>query len=605
MIKRAISKSRYLFFTGVKSLKTHGVRKTARKVIGRLRRRDISASAWMKEPIYTEKQLEEQRNRLFDREITFSIITPLYNTPERFLREMIESVLSQTYGKWELCLADGSDKDHVIVKKICLSYVDKDSRIRYRKLDENKGIAGNSNECIEMATGDYISILDHDDILHPSALYNVMEAISEEEADFVYTDEATFQSPHHSEITFIHLKPDYAPDNLLANNYICHFTSFSHKLLDQCGAFRTGYDGSQDHELMLRLTDAAKKIVHIPKVLYLWRASESSTAQGIENKPYVTASGIKAVKDYLQWKGIAAHVEQAKGISSTYRVSYGLPAERPKVSIIIPNQNHLEDLKTCIDSIIQKTTYDNYEIIIVENDSTEKQVFAYYEEIIKANPSVKIIDWQEGFNWSAINNFAVEKTDSEYLLFLNNDTEVISPEWIEEMLMHAQRTEVGVVGALLYYPNDTVQHGGVVLGLGGIAGHAFAGVKRGNLGYAGKLSYAQDMLAVTGACMMMRRDIWEITGGFDEELAIGFNDVDFCLRVVKAGFRIIWTPYAELYHYESKSRGLADTVKKRAIAVRESEIMHARWSKELENGDPYYNPNFSLNSSYQLKNHIH
>ncbi|MBO4651727.1 MAG: glycosyltransferase family 2 protein [Lachnospiraceae bacterium] len=555
----------------------------------------------MKKPIYTEKQLAEQRNRIFDRDITFSIITPLYNTPEKYLREMIESVLSQTYGKWELCMADGSDTDHGNVRKICLSYADKDSRIKYQKLDENKGIAGNSNECIEMATGEFISLLDHDDILHPSALYNVMEAISEEGADFVYTDEATFCSPHTSKITFIHLKPDFAPDNLLANNYICHFTSFSHKLLDQCGAFRSGYDGSQDHELMLRLTEAAEKIVHIPKVLYLWRASKSSTAQDIDNKPYVTAAGIKAVSDFLQSKGIVAQVDQAKGIPSIYRVSYALPAEKPKVSIIIPNRNHLDDLKTCIDSVIQKTTYDNYEIIIAENGSTEESVLKYYEEITEADSRVKKIDWQGGFNWSAINNYAVRGADGEYLLFLNNDTEVITPEWIEEMLMHAQRKEVGIVGALLYYPNDSVQHGGVVIGLGGVAGHAFAGAGRGNRGYAGKLSYTQDMSAVTGACMLMRREIWETAEGFDEAFAVGLNDIDFCMRVRKAGYLILWTPFAELYHYESKSRGKPDTAKKQEEASREVELFRTKWGNELEAGDPYYNPNLSLKACYRLK----
>ena len=601
MIKRALLKSRYLLYVGGKSLKTNGVRITARKVVGRLLRRDISASAWMKRPLYTEKELEEQRKRTFDRDITFSIITPLYNTPEKHLRDMIESVRSQTYEKWELCMADGSDKDHRDVEKICLFYAEKDSRIRYRKLNANRGIAGNSNECIKMATGEYISLLDHDDILHPAALYSVMEAISEEGADFIYTDEATFRSPYTSKITFIHLKPDFAPDNLLGNNYICHFTSFSHKLLDRCGAFRAGYDGSQDHELVLRLTDVAEKIVHVPKVLYLWRASESSTAQDIGNKHYVTAAGIKAVKDYLQSKGIIAHVEQSKGIPSIYRVSYALPAEKPKVSIIIPNRNHLDDLKTCIDSVIQKTTYDNYEIVIVENGSTEEAVLKYYAEITETNFRVKKIDWQGGFNWSAINNYAAGKTDGEYLLFLNNDTEVITPEWIEEMLMHAQRPEIGIVGALLYYPNDTVQHGGVVLGLGGVAGHAFVGAERENYGYAGKLSYAQDMSAVTGACMMMRREIWENAKGFDETIAVSFNDIDFCLRVRKAGYLILWTPFTELYHYESKSRGKPDTVEKQEATKREIEIFRNKWEKELEAGDPYYNPNFSLKASYQLE----
>lgn len=594
-------RGRYLFDAGKKSLKTDGVWKTLKKVAGKLFRRQISARAWMEQPIYTEDQLQEQRNCVFDRDITFSIVTPLYNTPAEYLREMIESVQAQTYGKWELCLADGSDEDHSNVGQICRSYAEKDSRIRYRKLPENKGIAGNSNECIGMATGEYISLLDHDDLLHPAALYCVMEAISEQGADFIYTDEATFRNSDTSDITTIHLKPDYAPDNMLANNYICHFTTFQRKLTDQGGLFREGYDGSQDHELFLRLIDAAKCVVHVPKVLYLWRAYGESTAEDGNNKPYATIAGIKAVGAYLRAHGVDAQVEQAKGIPSTYRVSYALPMERPKISIIIPNRDHADDLRACIASIIGKTTYDNYEIVIVENGSKEEAVLKYYDEITGADSRVKKLDWQGDFNWSAINNYAAEKTDGEYLLFLNNDTEVITPEWIEELLMHAQRPEIGIAGAMLYYPNDTIQHGGVILGLGGVAGHAYAGVKRGNYGHAGRLCYAQDLSAVTGACMMMRREIWENAGGFDEAFAVSLNDIDFCMRVRKEGYRILWTPFAELYHYESKSRGKPDTIKKQEVASREIEMFRTKWGKDLEVGDPYYNPNLSLRASYQLK----
>ena len=603
-IKRVIARSRYLFNAGRQSLKTDGVWKTAQRVSDKLFRRKIGLREWMEWPIYTERQLQEQRDREFDRDITFSIATPLYNTPVEYLREMIESVQAQTYGKWELCMADGSDENHGDVGRICLSYAEKDSRIRYRKLPENKGIAGNSNECIGMAAGEYISLLDHDDLLHPAALYCVMEAISEQGADFIYTDEATFRNSDTSDIASIHLKPDFAPDNLLANNYICHFTTFKRELSEQGDLFREGYDGSQDHELILRLTDSAKRIVHVPKVLYLWRAYGASTAEDGNNKPYATIAGIKAVGEYLRARGKDVQVEQAKGIPSTYRVSYALPADSPKVSIIIPNRDHAKDLKACIDSIIGKTTYDNYEIVIVENGSTDKAVLKYYDEIQGADPRVKKMDWQGGFNWSAINNYAAEKTDGEYLLFLNNDTEVITPEWIEELLMHAQRPEIGIAGAMLYYPNDTIQHGGVVLGLGGVAGHAFAGIERGDPGYAGKLCYAQNVTAVTGACMMMRREIWKNAEGFDVDFAVGLNDIDFCLRVRKAGYRILWTPYAELYHYESKSRGKPDTAEKKAAVRRENELFRTKWGRELEAGDPYYNPNLSLRESYRLKNRM-
>ena len=589
-----------LIRAGLNNLKTNGVVNTICKAyrLFSITGRRVSYKDWMRTPLYTPAQLQAQRSRVFEKKILFSLITPLFNTPEEYLRAMIESVSAQTYSNWELCLADGSDADHDDVRRICLEYAGKDSRIKYRKLEKNLGIAGNSNACIEMAGGDYLSLLDHDDVLHPAALHDVMEAICGQDADLVYTDEATFRSPDTGEIILVHFKPDYAPDTLLANNYFCHFTSFKRSLLDQCGAFRCGYDGSQDHELMLRLTGKARHIVHIPKVLYYWRASPQSTAESEENKPFVTAAGIKAVKDTLRSAGIDARVETARGLPTIYRVSYPLPTPAPKVSILIPNCDHVSDLRGCIDSIREKTTYTNYEIVIIENNSKDPETFQYYRELSSASEDVRVIQWPgSGFNWAAINNFAAKEAAGDYLLLLNNDIEVISPEWIEEMLMHAQRPGVGAVGAMLYYPDDTIQHAGVILGMGGVAGHAFNRISRGRVGYMGRLCYAQDLSAVTGACMMIRRSVWEAVNGIDEQFAVSFNDIDLCMRIREAGYLIVWTPFAELYHYESKSRGGNDTPEKRAVSEREKQLFRDRWGDALKKGDPYYNPNMTLKRS--------
>ena len=602
-----LERSRIRIALGLHSLREDGVASTAAKVLGVINRgRRVSFRKWMKTPLYTPAELEAQRSRVFEREIRFSVITPLFNTPEDFLREMIESVRAQTYSNWELCLADGSDPGHDAVRQLCLSYAEKDSRIRYRRLEKNLGIAGNSNACIEMATGDYIALLDHDDLLHPAALYNAMEAVCGRGADLVYTDEATFQSPDTRDILVIHFKPDFAPDNLLANNYICHFTCFRRSLLDRCGAFRSGYDGSQDHDLMLRLTAEADCIVHVPKVLYYWRAHPQSAAQAEENKPYASLAGIKAVRDHLRAAGIEASVELAKGIPTIYRVSYPLPSPPPKVSIIIPNRDHADDLRACVRSIREKSSYPNYELVIAENNSVEEETFACYRELSSGGGDVKILRWPgEGFNWSAINNYAVSQAASgDYLLLLNNDTEVITPDWIEQMLMYAQRPDVGAVGAMLYYPDDTVQHAGVILGMGGVAAHAFREFTRENRGYMGRLCYAQDLSAVTGACMLLRREVWEQVGGLDERFAVNFNDVDLCLRIREAGYLVVWTPYAELYHYESKSRGgNRDTPEKKARTEREIGLFKDRWQRLLEQGDPYYNPNLTLRrSDFSLQN---
>ena len=593
-------KSKMLFVAGLECLKNDGIVVTLRRILEKTKNvlkkgTSVSLERWTEVPLCTEQQMEEQRKKAFGRKVIFSIITPLYNTDEKLLIDMIDSVRNQTYPGWELCMADGSDEKHGYVQRICQEYSEKDSRIKYVKLPDNLGIVGNSNACIDMATGDYISILDHDDVLHPAALFEVMKKICEEDADFIYTDELKFESPNIKDAIGIHFKPDYAPDNLLANNYICHFTSVKKSLLEKCGAFRDGFDGSQDHELFLRLTDAAENVVHIPKELYYWRAHEGSVAKKEDSKPYAAVAGKRAVESFLKGKGINATVDFAGEGLAIYRVSYVIPSSQPLVSIIIPNYEHLDDLKGCISSIIEKTTYGNYEIVVVENNSKDPNVFDYYDEINKES-NINVIIWPgTGFNWSALNNYGIKKcAKGEYLLLLNNDIEVISPDWIQEMLMHAQRSEVGVVGAMLYYPDDTIQHAGVIIGMKGVADHAFANTKRGDPGYCGRLLYAQDMSAVTGACFMLRRSVYEEMNGFDETLPVDFNDVDFCLRLREKGYLIVWTPYAELYHYESKSRGHYDSSKKRRDAEKWRNIFTSKWQKQIDEGDPYYNKNLSL-----------
>ena len=592
-LPEAGKKAAVLFKKGVKSLKEKGVVYTWKKV---LRRADEiqTYSEWIKTPLFTEEELDAQRREQFDKDIVFSITVPLYNTPAQFLQEMIDSVREQTYSKWELCLADGSDSEHADVERICKEYAAADKRIKYQKLEKNLGISENTNACIDMATGDYIALFDHDDILHPAALHEMMKAVCEQDADFIYTDEATFESPNISRITLIHFKPDYAPDNLRGCNYICHFTAFRKSLLDKTGGFRKAFDGSQDHDLVLRLTAVAEKIVHIPEVLYFWRAHPQSVAMTNDAKNYAAIAGQNAVKTSLESQGITATVESSRALPSIYRVRYAIKGE-PKISIVIPTCDHIDDLDKCIASIEEKSTYKNYEIILVENNSKNKDTFDYYKTIQKRSDRIKVISWNGIFNYSAINNYGVkEAATGDYILLLNNDIEVITPEWMEEMLMYAQRKDVGAVGAMLYYPDDTIQHAGVILGVGGIAGHAFLKRDRGDIGYIGNLCYARDVTAVTAACMMIRRDVWEEVGGLRESFVVAFNDIDLCMRIRKAGYLIVWTPYAELYHYESKSRGYEDTPEKKRRFNDEKRKFLAAWPEEMAAGDPYYNPNFAL-----------
>lgn len=550
---------------------------------------------------------KQEREAHFKRMVKISILVPLYNTPEPFLREMIESVTSQTYENWELCLADGSDREHEFVGDICKEYQKADShgRIVYEKLSQNNGIAGNTNECLKLATGEYIGLFDHDDILHPSALYEYVKAINEQDADYIYCDETTFKSGDINHMLTMHFKPDYAVDNLRANNYICHFSVFARELLDGTELFRSRFDGSQDHDMILRLTDRAKHVVHVPRLLYYWRSHAGSVASGIDAKPYVVEAARGAVADHLKRHGFTHfQITSTRAFETIFKIRYQILGD-PRISIVIANKDHTEDLRRCISSILEKSTYENYEIVIVENHSETKEIFTYYEEL-KAFENIKIVTYelQGNFNYSAVNNYGVSKSSGDYILLLNNDTQVITVNWMEELLMYAQREDVGAVGGKLYYGNKTIQHAGVVLGLGAhrTAGHSHYGQHRENLGYMGRLCYAQNVSAVTGACLLMKKSLFEQVGGLEERFAISLNDVDLCLKLREEGYLNVFTPFAELYHYESISRGLDDTGEKAFRYQEESTRFREKWKKVLEKGDPYYNPNFSLDrSDFALK----
>ena len=555
-----------------------------------------------------EARAKEERETVFDRMIKISILVPLYNTPEPFLRDMITSVLNQTYQNWELCLADGSDAEHGEVGRICREYLEKDSRIVYQKLLKNEGISGNTNECLKLATGEYIGLFDHDDILHPSTLYEYVKAVNEQDADYIYCDETTFKNGDINKMLTMHFKPDYAVDNLRANNYICHFSVFAKRLLEGEELFRSRFDGSQDHDMILRMTDRAKHIVHIPKLLYYWRCHEGSVASGIDAKPYVVAAAKGAVADHLRRHGFTHfQITSTRAFETIFKIRYEIIGD-PMISIVIPNKDHAADLKRCITSILEKSTYENYEIVVVENGSETKEIFDYYTSL-KEYDNIRVVTYekpegQNGFNYSAVNNFGVKQTKGDYILLLNNDTEVITVNWMEELLMYAQREDVGAAGAKLYYGNKTIQHAGVVLQLGAhrTAGHSHYGQSRENLGYMGRLCYAQNVSAVTGACLLVKKSLFEEVGGLDESFAISLNDVDFCLKLREKGLLNVFTPFAELYHYESVSRGLDDSGEKAERYNRESAHFREKWKTVLEKGDPYYNPNFSLDrSDFALK----
>ncbi|MBQ9437445.1 MAG: glycosyltransferase family 2 protein, partial [Lachnospiraceae bacterium] len=492
-----------------------------------------------------------------------------------------------------------SDEEHGQVGEYCLKKSKDNSRIKYQKLLKNTGISGNTNECYKMSKGRFIGLLDHDDLLHPSVLYEYVKAINEQNADYLYCDECTFHGNSVDHMITLHFKPDFSPDNLRANNYICHFSVFDRELLKGEELFRSRFDGSQDHDMILRLTSHAKHIVHVPKLMYYWRSHKGSTAKDIESKSYAIEAARGAIADHLDRCGFQNYeILPTKAFETIFRIRYQVIGN-PKISILIPNKDHPKDIRRCVSSIVEKSSYDNYEILILENNTINEETLAYYESL-KGNDRIKIIDCKkEDFNYSAINNFGASQATGDYLLLLNNDTEVISLNWMEELLMYAQREDVGAVGAKLYYPDKTIQHAGIVIGLGAhrSAGHTHYKVASTNLGYMGRLCYAQNVSAVTGACLMVKKSLWDKLGGLDESFRISLNDVDFCMRLRRQGYLNVWNPYCELYHYESASRGSDASGEKAARYEEESARFREKYADELAAGDPYYNVNFSLNRS--------
>ena len=578
---------------GLQYIRTYGIAGFMKKLVKKIeaqKNRPDSYEKWLAQNQLSEAELDAQRRKRFSYAPLISIVIPLYNTPISYLDELLASIIGQTYGNFQLCLADGSDNEKIeeFIKK---SY-GKESRIRYKRLEKNDGISENTNRAIEMASGDFIMFSDHDDTLAPNALFEIVNTINENPGtDVVYTDEdkVTMDGGHYYEP---HFKPDFNLDMLRSNNYICHIFTVKREIVNKAGMLRKEYDGAQDYDFILRCCEQAKNIQHVPKILYHWRNHPASTAGNPESKMYAFEAGRKALEAHYERMGIQAEVEMTP-LLGRYRTRYAISGH-PVVSIIIPNKDHIEDLDKCLKSIYEKTTYDNYEIILVENNSEKKETFAYYEKVKERYGNIQVLTWKREFNYAAINNFAVTYAKGEYLLFLNNDVELISEKWIEEMLGICQREDVGAVGTKLYYPDDTVQHAGVVIGLGGVAGHIFCGFAREEYGYFARLVSVQDYSAVTAACMMTKRKLFQNLEGFDEGFQVAFNDVDYCMKVRQAEKLVVFTPYAELYHYESKSRGREETEAQKKRFAGEVQRFEEKWPDILEKGDPFYNKNLTL-----------
>ena len=553
---------------------------------------DYDYGEWYSLTKPSQEELERQRKEIWEKGPKFSIVMPLYKTPERYLREMLDSIVAQTYTDWELCLADGSPKG-ADVSKIVKKYQDKDSRILYKRLEQNGGISDNTNVAIAMTSGDYIVLADHDDAMTEDALFECAKAVKEHpECEVIYSDEDKMDMDGGA-LFDPHFKPDFNLDLLTSVNYICHQFVVKKELVDKVGGLRKEFDGAQDYDFIFRCTEAASGVWHIPKVLYHWRCHQNSTASNPQSKLYAFEAGSRAIMEHYHRVGVEAEKVE-KGVDyGIYHTIFKILGE-PLVSIIIPNKDHHQDLDLCIRAILTKGTYKNLEFVVVENNSTKKETFAYYQSIQKEFPQVRVVTWTKEFNYSAINNFGVHHARGEYLLFLNNDTELIARNFIEEMLGFCQREDVG---ARLLYQDDTIQHAGVVVGFGGIAGHTFIGLHKAENSYFHRAMCAQDYSAVTAACMMSKKSVFEEAGGFSEDLAVAFNDIDYCMKVRSLGKLVVYAPYAVLYHYESKSRGLEDTPEKVARFNREVAKFAKKWPDILKNGDPYYNPNLTLRKS--------
>jgi GT2 family glycosyltransferase len=521
-----------------------------------------------------------------------SVVVPTYNPDDNFLRKCLDSVLSQSYPFFELCISDDASTNNQVHKTL-KEYADRDSRIKLTLRDSNGHISEATNSAIGISSGEFIAFLDHDDELTKDALFHIAEAInSNPSVRIVYSDEDKIDTDGRRSCP--HMKSDWNPDLFLSQNYISHLTVINAKLVKKVGCLRTGVEGSQDYDLLLRCISSIDdtEIIHVPKILYHWRITESSTASSSESKDYTSAAGLKALNDHLKRTRLGNDAMLGT-LPNTYSVSYPIPSPEPLVSIIVPTRDNVELLKTCIASVVKSTDYSNYEILILDNQSNKRDTLEYLATI-RTNPKIKVLSYNKAFNYSAINNFGVRQAKGSIVCLLNDDTEVISPDWLTTMVSHSLRPEIGCVGAKLFYTDGKIQHSGVILGIGGVAGHAHKYEKQHDYGYFGRLFLTQNYSAVTGACLVVRKSIYEEVGGLNEiNLPISFNDVDFCLNVRQAGYRNVWTPLAELYHHESVSRGFDDTLKKQQRAASEASYMKEKWGDGLIH-DPAYNPNLTL-----------
>ena len=583
---------------GLRYWRNQGSRALVDKMISKVKTastREIPYQKWIIRHLPGNKELEKQRREKFDYQPKISIVVPLYKTPEKYLLQLVESVKAQTYPNWELCLSDGSGENSPLTSFL-KSLEAGDERIKVAYNEQALQISENTNAGIEIATGAYIAFADHDDELTPHALFECVKALNKDrKIRLIYSDEDKMSMDGHKFFQ-PHFKPDYNPDLLCTVNYICHLFVVQREILDQVGTFRKEFDGAQDYDFIFRCVEAVdpSEIYHVTKILYHWRCHEDSTAENPESKTYAFEAGKRAIEEHYHRTGIRAEVYQGEFLG-LYRTRF-LRDYDPLISIIIPNKDHIEDLKRCMDSIDQKSSYKNYEYIIVENNSTDEKTFQYYKNLEEENPKAHVVYWDKEFNYSAINNYGATFAQGEYILLLNNDTEIINETCLEELLGYCMRSDVGAVGARMYYEDDTIQHAGVVIGFGGIAGHCFVLQPRGTTGYCHRIICVQDYSAVTAACMLVKKSAFDEVGGLTEELAVAFNDIDFCMKLREAGYLIVYNPYAELYHYESKSRGLEDTPEKVARFNKEMQIFERRWPDILRNGDPYYNPNLTLKS---------
>lgn len=598
-VLRIVKKIRpYTIKKGLLYLKHYGLKDFLSRLSERMEPEEVPYGPWYEEHKASAETLKKQRETRWENPVTISIAVPAYRTPKVFLCQLLDSLKAQSYPYWELCIANASPEDEEMAA-VLKNYQAEDSRIKVLELAENAGISENTNAAFSMATGAYVGLLDHDDLLAPDCLYEVAVRIRDEQADMIYTDEdkVTAELDEHYQP---HFKPDFSPDLLRSNNYICHFLTVKRELLEAVGGIRKEFDGAQDHDFIFRCSERAEHIAHVPRILYHWRTHKASTADNPASKLYAYDAGKRAVEGNLERMGLQGKVTHTKDYGF-YNVEYQVQGE-PLVSILIPNKDQKATLETCIRSIKEKSTYQNYEILIIENNSTEEETFAYYKKLSQ-DPKIRLLRWkQQGFNYSAINNYGAGKAKGEYLLFLNNDIEVQTPDWIQQLLANCQRPEAAICGSKLYYPDHTIQHAGVIVGLGGIAGHAFLNMPGSRTGYLHKASIQLNTSAVTAACMMMKKSVFDELEGFEEKLSVAFNDVDLCLRTVQAGYRIVYNPHVEMTHYESKSRGAEDSPEKVRRFQGEIEFMRSRWIDFLKKGDPMYNPNLTLSKwNYSLR----